>query len=168
MNFIQMFFMNLVFISILLIHGLIHLIGFVKEFKIANVNRLPGIVSMQRPKYLSRLIGILWLSAFLSFVMAAVGLMTNNIWWITPAIVGIVISQTLIILHWNDAKWGSIVNAIILVAAIISIAEWNSLRKLSSEVKEIFSEKMQAEQSIITKEKLDGLPAKALTGKPSV
>jgi hypothetical protein len=135
----------------MLIHGLIHLQGFVKEFNRANAHHLSKAVSIQRPKYFSRLIGILWLSAFLLFALAATGLITNNIWWITPAIAGIIVSQTLIILHWKDTKWGSILNAIILVAAVISIAEWNSLRKLSLEVKEIFGKKIQTEQSLHVK-----------------
>lgn len=131
MNFVQISFMKLVVISILVLHGLIHLIGFVKEFNLANVSYFSRTVSTRGPKYLSLLVGILWLSAFLLFVIAAAGLITNNIWWITPALVGIVVSQTLIILHWNEAKWGSILNAIILVVAVISIVKWSSLRNLN-------------------------------------
>ena len=140
--------MKLVIISVLVIHGLIHLTGFIKAFNLSNAKQLQTTVSTQRSKYSSRLLGLLWLSAFLLFTLAAVGLITNNIWWITPAIVGIVVSQTLIIVHWNDAKWGSILNAIILIAAIISFAELNSLRKLSLELKEIFSAQIEIRQSI--------------------
>ena len=142
--------MKLHIISLMLIHGVIHLLGFIREFHRAHANQLSQTASIQRPPYASRLIGILWLSAFLLFLIAAAGLITGNIWWITPAIVGIVVSQTLIVLHWHEAKWGSILNAIILVVAVISIAEWNSLRRLSLELKEIFSNKIQIEQSIQT------------------
>lgn len=167
MNFIQMSFMKLVVIFVMLIHGVIHLIGFIKEFNLANVDYLPRIGSKPGPKHLSRLTGILWLSAFLLFVVAAAGLITNNIWWITPAIVGIVVSQSLVILHWNEAKWGSILNAIILVVVVISIVKWNSLRRLSLEVKEIFSQQIETQKPILPKEGRDELfkSGKSLTNR---
>ena len=39
--------------------------------------------------------------------------------WTTIAFAGIILSQTLIILAWSDAKFGTIVNIIILIAALV-------------------------------------------------
>lgn len=131
--------MKLVFVFIMLVHGLIHVLGFAREFGLTGVKQLSKSVSFETSKYHPRLMGMLWLSACLLFLIAAICLFTDNFWWMIPAIAGVILSQTLIILNWSGAKWGSVLNVTILIAAIISVAEWSSLRNLNSEVKELFS-----------------------------
>ncbi|MBW9221887.1 hypothetical protein KKP97_02400 [Methanothermococcus sp. SCGC AD-155-C09] len=45
------------------IHGLIHLLGFMKEWGIAQVNQLPGETFILLSSSLSKIFGILWLIA---------------------------------------------------------------------------------------------------------
>lgn len=94
-------------VILLLIHGLIHLLGFVKAFQIAPVAQLQSPISKH--------VGIGWLAAFLLFVVAAITCFLNVAWWILPAIVAVILSTTLIISVWKDAKFGTIANLIILL-----------------------------------------------------
>ncbi len=97
-------------VILMLIHGLIHLLGFVKAFQIAPVEQL------QSP--ISKTAGIGWLAAFLLFVVAAIACFLNVAWWILPSIIAVILSTALIIGAWKDAKFGTIANLIVLAAIL--------------------------------------------------
>ena len=93
-------------IFLVTVHGLIHLIGFVKAFKPGVIKRFKMPISKGK--------GLLWLAASILFLGSAVLLfMQSNIWWI-PASAATFISQYLIILIWPDAKFGTLGNATLL------------------------------------------------------
>ena len=100
-----------IFISIMLIHGLIHLMGFTKAFNYAEINQLSQPISKNT--------GLIWLLAAALFVVAtALFLAKKDSWWMV-ATVAVVVSQLLIINNWQDAKFGSIANVFILVFVIV-------------------------------------------------
>ena len=45
-------------------------------------------------------------------------------WWWILSVSGITISQYLIIKSWQDAKYGTVANIIVLVKSIIGFAVW--------------------------------------------
>lgn len=98
---------------ILLIHGLIHLMGFVKAFQIAEMNQLQTGIS--KP------MGILWLIAALLFVAAAMLYLFSEFWFF-PAAVAVCISTGIIISAWSDARFGMIPNIIIFVACVLAVS----------------------------------------------
>ncbi len=102
--------MRIVFALILFFHGIIHLMGFVKAFEIAEINELTQ--NIPKP------IGVLWLLATLLFIVALGAFLLQRDWWWIVATLGVVLSQTLIFLSWGDAKYGTIAN-VIIVALII-------------------------------------------------
>ncbi len=99
---------------LLLIHGSIHFMGFVKAFEFANVTQLTNVIS--RP------MGLLWALTGLLYITCAVFFLLKKEGWILLAIAALVLSQILIIGVWTDAKYGTFANVIILIAAIIGIA----------------------------------------------
>ncbi|MCX6578607.1 MAG: hypothetical protein NT166_00305 [Candidatus Aminicenantes bacterium] len=105
---------KIIFCIIIIVHGLIHLMGFVKAFKLAPMDQLTQPIS--KP------VGLLWLLTALLF-LAAVFLFLRRLefWWIIAA-PAIIISQVLIIFSWRDAKFGTIANLIILLNIIL----WNT------------------------------------------
>lgn len=106
--------MNIAFIILVLLHGLIHLPGFLKAFRIGEFNQLTQPIS--RPS------GLVWLSATILFLLASLLLLIRvDSWWI-PAAAAIALSQIIIIRHWKDAKFGTVANAIILIPVIVSFA----------------------------------------------
>jgi hypothetical protein len=106
-----------VLIILVLIHGLIHVMGFVKAYNLAEMKQLTKPIS--RPN------GILWLMTACLFLLAAACLFFKlQLWWI-PASLAILFSQLMIIISWKDAKFGTIANLLIIIPVIVSFA--NSL-----------------------------------------
>jgi hypothetical protein len=100
------------FALIMVLHGLIHLMGFVKAFDLAAVGQLTQPIG--------GIPGFFWLLAAILFVIsAALLLLHKESWWFFAAM-AIVFSQGLIFLSWQDAKFGTIANLVILVPVIIS------------------------------------------------
>ena len=98
---------------LLLFHGLIHLMGFTKAFNFAAVSQLTQPIS--KPA------GALWgLSALLFTIATVLFFMKKDGWWM-GAIAAAVLSQILIFSSWQDAKFGTIVNLMVLVAAVIGM-----------------------------------------------
>ena len=101
--------MKTVLIILLVLHGAIHVMGFVKAFDILPVKQLNQSIS--KP------FGVLWLAAcLLCFTCALLILVKASDWWVV-GLATILVSQILIIRFWKDAKFGTIANAII--AAIL-------------------------------------------------
>ncbi|HEY6951193.1 MAG TPA: DUF6544 family protein [Bacteroidota bacterium] len=97
------------------VHGLIHLLGFVKAFGLAEGSQLTHGIS--------KTAGVMWLIAGFFYIVAAVLYILHvDSWWI-PAVPALLISQTLIFMSWGDAKFGTIATVIILVAVVIAIAD---------------------------------------------
>lgn len=105
--------MRLFLFFVIMIHGLIHLIGFVKAFKLAEVNQLTQNISPP--------VGLLWLLSTLFFIVTAILFLLKNEYWWWVAAPALLISQTVIILSWNDAKFGTVANLIILLPFIVSL-----------------------------------------------
>ena len=103
--------MRIVLVLLIILHGLIHLMGFAKAFQFGEM--------AQFAKEISRPMGILWLLAALLFIVTAIGFFLRKDWWPILGISMVILSQGLIFTTWADAKYGTIANAIILVTAII-------------------------------------------------
>lgn len=99
---------------IIIVHSLIHLLGFIKAFNLAQVNQLTGEISKGT--------GLFWLLATVLFlVMITLYLLNSDLWWMVGA-VAVILSQILIILSWSDAKYGTIANIILIVPIIAAFA----------------------------------------------
>jgi hypothetical protein len=107
---------SVVFSIVVIIHGLIHLMGFVKAYRLADVPQLAHDIS--KPA------GALWLCAALLFFASACVLSLGMEWWWMVALGAMLVSQTLIIASWQDGKFGSLVNAIIFAGVVIGFGSW--------------------------------------------
>jgi hypothetical protein len=96
---------------IILMHGLIHFMGFAKAFGYGNITQLT--------KDISNPAGYFWLVSALLFIISSVLLLLKKENWPLIAIIAVLMSQVLIVLVWKDAKFGTIANALILFMAII-------------------------------------------------
>lgn len=105
---------NLMLTFLLLIHGLIHLTGYVKSVRPESVPQLMSAIS--KPE------GILWaLCAGLFTLSASAVWIMKDKWWMI-AMAAVALSQTLIFLNWSDAKFGSLANMVILAAVMAGYA----------------------------------------------
>lgn len=142
--------MKILFIIILFIHGLIHLMGFLKAFGIMEISQLT--------QEISKLIGGLWLFVTLLYVIVIILFIFNKEWWWMPAIIATVISQFLIILSWQDTKFGTFPNIVILVVVIIGFAVWNFNMQTNKEINSLLSDEKYLEE-IVTDEMLQNVPS---------
>lgn len=111
-------FMRVAFVLLLVLHGAIHLLGFVKGLGLAKVAQL------QQP--ISRTGGLLWLLAA-ALLLAAAGLFaaSSRFWWVAAA-PGVLLSQALILLAWSDAKAGTIANVIAVLPIVVALLDLRS------------------------------------------
>lgn len=101
------------FASLILIHGIIHLMGFLHGTNLKTIDQFKTIINS--------VTGIVWLIATVGFIVTAVLYFSGNTSWYWYALSNILISQVLIISAWQDAKFGSIANVLILIPALISL-----------------------------------------------
>jgi hypothetical protein len=102
--------MKFILLTIIIIHGLIHILGFVKAFNIAPVNQLTR--NIPKPA------GLFWLFTAILFILVACFYFFGKDWCWIICFAAVIISQVLIIRSWNDAKYGTIVNLILLFLLI--------------------------------------------------
>jgi hypothetical protein len=96
--------------AILTIHGLIHVMGFVKAFGFAELPQL------QHP--VSRAAGLVWLAAAILVMGTAASLvLVPDASW-TIGILALVLSQAAIVTSWADARFGAIVNVVLLMTVL--------------------------------------------------
>jgi hypothetical protein len=141
--------MKIAFSVIVVFHGIIHLLGVIKGFKLAESDRFSGDIS--------RTEGFFWLIALLLFLLSVILLFANaDFWWII-GLPAVIVSQILIIMQWQDAKFGTVANIIILIVLFFAFSEWNFNNMVRSEVKEFISAGF-SEEKIITEDDISGLP----------
>lgn len=139
--------MKIAFIALLIIHLLIHLVGFLKAFGLAE---LP-----ESGNHISKIQGVFWLVTTILFIPAVILYMRNDPLWTVIAIPAALLSQALIILNWNDAKFGTIVNLLIILVAMIHFAQWQLERTYEKDVVQRIELKPV---SIITQQDMEHLP----------
>jgi hypothetical protein len=102
--------MTVVFAIVLVVHGLIHVLGFAKAFGLADLPQLTQPVSP--------LLGGLWLLSALLFLASGVALVVwPRGWWAIGAC-AIIISMVVIVPSWTDAKFGALGNVIAAVGVV--------------------------------------------------
>ena len=111
--------MHIILGIFLIAHGIAHLVGFVTYWKIASIEDMPykttllsGILDVGDVGI--RIVGILWLLTGLAFTMVGVGIITLQPWWIPLTLYITIFSLIMCILGWPDARFGVLVNIIIL------------------------------------------------------
>lgn len=112
-------------------HGLLHLMGFAKAYGLGELAQLSQPIS--------RGAGALWLvAASAMLVTAALLLGAPRSWW-AAGLPAVVLSQVMIAAAWTDARFGTVANAIILLAVIHGFASEGPLGLRSEYRREVGS-----------------------------
>lgn len=143
---------------ILVFHAIIHLLGFVKYWGLAPVSQLTGRTIFEIPEKLHRPYAVAWLAATLLLLAGGVGMMLRQEWWPLIAGVGVLTSQLLVIVAWPDAKFGTIANILILVAALPAAAEVRFNRSARSDMDAMLRTAQPLPETVISQETVSGLP----------
>ncbi|MCA6417017.1 MAG: hypothetical protein IM602_05350 [Cytophagales bacterium] len=142
--------MKIAFLIIVLLHGLIHLLGFVKGFELREVKELTLPIS--------KTLGIVWLTlTFLFLTYGALYLLNSKYAWLIGLIAAI-LSQVLIIFFWKDAKFGTIPNIIILAVSIDSFGYYNFQKIIQQETTQLLNKNVSTENKPLNESDLTILP----------
>jgi hypothetical protein len=139
-----------IFAFITLIHGLIHFMGFAKAFNYGNITQLT--------KEITRPMGVLWFSTGLLFLICLVLYLLKKDSWVYLAVIAVVLSQLLILNNWQEARFGTIANGIILLVTIIGFFQIKFKNEYRSEVKIGLAESKNTPNSNLTEADISYLP----------
>jgi hypothetical protein len=142
--------LEIIFLILIAIHGLIHSLGFIKAFGIKEVKELT--LSVSKP------FGILWLIATILFLLFGVLYFNNSKQAWGFGIIAVVVSQLLIILFWKDAKFGSIPNVIILIVAVVGLGANFLHQQFANRVVQDFADNNPLFTDILTEKDIAHLP----------
>lgn len=142
--------MRIVLISLLLIHGIIHLFGFLKAFNLVHFNAIQ--------QNISKPFGLVWLISATLLLITAISILFNFKWFWVIGVVAVLISQGIIIYYWSDAKFGTILNVLILIAILLSSSALNFKSKVISERTEMRKASQKGMSLPIDLEKIHVLP----------
>lgn len=105
--------MKTAFTLFIVIHGLIHLLGFLKAFDLAEVEELKMPIN--------KVSGMIWLLASFLFIVMSILYLGGSPYYIGVGVTAVTLSQALIWKDWKDAKLGTIPNIIFGVFLFLSI-----------------------------------------------
>jgi len=142
--------LRIFFLIILLLHGVIHFIGFAKAFNY-------GIIT-QISKEIPKPSGLLWLLTAFLFIAATILFLLKKDAWIFCGFAAVIISQILIFTFWNDAKFGTIANIIILVVVVLSYGTYHFEKTYQKDVKENLQRTNRLKTDLLTETDLLPLP----------
>jgi hypothetical protein len=150
--------MRVAIATLLCIHALIHLIGVVKEWQWASVPALSGGTTIKLPATAATAIGALWLATCLALIAAATMLLKSNPQWWLMAAVGIALSQVLVLYAWPDAKTGTLVNAVLVLAVVAGWAHGRFVAESEQLVADLLAGSANAPASVVQPSELTALP----------
>ncbi|MCE9576146.1 MAG: hypothetical protein K8W52_23560 [Deltaproteobacteria bacterium] len=157
-----------IFIAVVVLHGLIHLMGFAKGFGLAELSQLTQPIS--------RAMGAVWLGAALLMLGTAVALVIAPRWWWAVGAIALIVSQIAILGSWHDAWYGTLANAIVLVGALYGVLALGPWSLHAAYERAVAHAPPVAARAVLTDEDLAPLPAPVqryvraagVIGKPKV
>jgi hypothetical protein len=109
--------------TVLILHGLIHLLGFMVYLRLANIESLPYSTALLSGKLEvgeagARVFGLLWLLAAMGFVVAGVAMFALLPWWTFTLWVAL-LSLVVTVLALPGSWFGVVVNVVILAYLLV-------------------------------------------------
>ncbi len=132
------------------IHGIIHLLGFLKAFGISEFNAISQPISKQ--------FGLIWLIAFILFIASVILFLNQYNYWWAIGFLAVFISQFLIIAYWKDAKFGTILNLVILVSTLIAYSTFSFKKKVNIETAQMLARSKTSQTRIVSEQMILDLP----------
>jgi hypothetical protein len=142
--------MRTVFLLLVFLHGLIHVLGFVKGFGLRDVKELTLPIS--KP------LGLIWLVASVLIWLFGVLYYVNAKYAWIFGLVAVVVSQLLVIAFWKDAKFGTILNIAVLVVSLVLLGNHRFQQMADEETKEIINATRISTDKVISERDMHDLP----------
>lgn len=119
--------MRKAFLAVLIIHGLIHLFGFAETYGLLDLGNFSHPIS--------KVSGILGFAAFLLLTTTSLLLVLKKKYWWAFSFIAVLVSQSAILGAWTEAKFGTVANLIIIIAAIVGYKTWRYSQIFFADVK---------------------------------
>jgi len=148
---------KLLLAALLILHGLIHLIGFTAGAGIADIKGYSGKSVIAMGYTSARIVPYTWLLVCIIFLFSAALYLLGKHTWYIPAIGALVLSQLLIILYWQDAKAGTLANIIVAVVVVFAAASAAFFRHTDNETVSILHQPIKP-HAVVTPDMLTHLP----------
>jgi hypothetical protein len=143
--------MKTFFTIVVLLHGALHLLAFVKAFGIKEISELTLPVS--KP------MGMLWLLAAMLFLLYTVLYITGmRASWV-PGLIAICVSQVLIIFFWQDARFGTLPNILILLVAAMACGSHLFDRSMHREIRTLLTQVAADRPAVTDTTNISNLPS---------
>lgn len=140
-------------ILILLVHGLLHILGFATSFDLITPRKKWLTVTKSH----QIIAGISWLITGLLFILAAVLFYLKwEFYWLIllPAFI---FSQILIVQYWSLDKYGTVINMIVLAVIMVSTGSYSFDQKALDEI-ETLKREIRHPHDIVSEERTKSLP----------
>lgn len=141
---------KIIFILITLLHGLIHFAGFAKAFAYGNITQLT--------EGISKPMGVFWLVTGVFFILSILLFLLKKDDWVYFALIAVLFSQILIITHWQEAKFGTAANVLILLFAVLGLFQIKFKNVYKDEVKIGLAQSLVLQTSKLTESDIAFLP----------
>lgn len=143
--------MRIVFLIMVLMHGLLHLLGFVKAFGLKDIKALTLTIS--KP------IGIVWLITTVLFLLYGVLYLfhVKQSWLF--GIIAVIISQVLVFYFWNDTKFATIPNIIIFCVVVVNLGSYIMYTEFTNRVTYDFSKNNTLPSDVLSETDIAHLPS---------
>jgi hypothetical protein len=148
--------------GVIAVHGIIHLIGLLKAWSLGSAEKISAKAIFNLPPSDTKLVGVLWLLTCILLIMSTYAFYFRKEWFWIVGVVAFVISQALIILHWPEAKWGTLANVILLFAIVLAAARVSFDKMVEKEVNHLIS-LSSTKPSTVSEEKVSTLPGAVQT-----
>jgi len=141
---------RILFSIFILGHGLIHFMGFAKAFNYGNITQIA--------KEISKVSGTLWLMTAFLFITSTFLFLLKKDAWLAFGLLAVIISQILIFAVWQDAKFGTIANVIILGVIVLNWGSYQFEKGYQKDAKENLRRTNMLKTDLITESDLVSLP----------
>jgi hypothetical protein len=150
---------RIIFSMALLVHGLIHLKGFLKAwgFPIAKNFNVTALITLSVNE--SKTIGLLWLLCCIGLITSCIIFVLKKDWWWIVGAISLLLSQSLIILFWHDARYGTIINVMISLAVLISYHQQRFHALIKKETSALLASQINTTVSTVLPESIERLPS---------
>lgn len=142
--------MRILFIVLVVLHGLIHLSGTLKGLGLKDMKELTLPISKS--------MGFLWMVVAVLLVVYALLFISNNRFAWLIGLVAAILSQILIVVYWKDARFGTIPNLLIIIVSMIGLGSFLIQNEFTSAVKHDFLHNNLKNTELLTRKDIAHLP----------
>lgn len=142
--------MRIAFFCLTLIHGLIHILGFLKGFGLKEVKEL--ILPVSKP------LALVWLAAGILVMVYGILQLANTKYAWLLGLIAVAVSQALIILFWKDAKFGTLPNIAMFLVSLMTYGNYSFNLLTKRETIHILEHVHLSKERVISEADLKELP----------